>query len=245
MTRDEAKKIIEVLLFVSEKPLPMDNIVKILGCIDKDTIRAITEELNVEYAKTNRSFSVTEVGGGFQILTDPFYAPWVRKIFFKEKKQRLSGPSLETLAIVAYKQPITRADIEAIRGVNIEGVLEALLERDLLRLVGRKEIIGRPFMYGSTKKFLTHFGLNSLEDLPKLKDFNEGDIELGRDELIKKEGEGTEPEVDVRELPPEGAEMEAEAKELPAESSEEAEVQEIKNNEDTHEKEESVREVTQ
>jgi len=189
MTRDEAKKIIEVVLFVSDKPLPLEMVAQVLEGFDKDSIRPIINELNEEYARTGRSFGIVEVGGGFQILTDSFYAPWVRKLFSKDKKQRLSTPSLETLAIVAYKQPIARADIEAIRGVNIEGVLDTLLVRSLIRIVGRKEIVGRPFLYGTTKNFLTHFGLNSLENLPKLREFEEGDIQLGRDELIKKEGE--------------------------------------------------------
>ncbi len=190
---EQLKKIVEVLLFVSDKPLSIENMVKALDGTGKDAIRKAIEELNAEYAATNRSFSVIEVGGGFQIMTDPFYAPWVRKLFTRDRKQRLSAPSLETLAIIAYKQPVTRADIEAIRGVNIEGVLEKLLERDIIRVVGRKDIPGRPFMYGTTRSFLTHFGLNSLEDLPTLKDVNAEDIDLGRDELIKKEGE------DVRE----------------------------------------------
>ncbi|MEE8359667.1 MAG: SMC-Scp complex subunit ScpB [Candidatus Omnitrophota bacterium] len=189
MTRDEAKRIVEVLLFVSENPLGIDNIVKVLDGFDKDSTRSIIEELNDDYAKTGRAFSAVEVGGGFQILTDPFYAPWVRKLFSKDKKHRLSAPSLETLAIIAYKQPATRADMESIRGVNIEGVLETLLERDLVRVVGRREIAGRPFVYGTTKNFLMQFGMNSLEDLPKLKDFDEKDIQLGRDELIRKSNE--------------------------------------------------------
>jgi len=192
MTRDEAKKTIEVLLFVSEKPLAPETIVKALDGIDGNTVKAVIEELNAEYAATGRSFSIVEVGGGFQIMTDPFYAPWGRKLFSNEKRHRLSAPSLETLAIIAYKQPVTRADIEAIRGVNIEGVLETLLERDLIKAVGRRDVPGRPFLYGTTKSFLTHFGLKSLDSLPKLRDFNEGDIELGRDELVRREDEADE-----------------------------------------------------
>ena len=186
---DQIKRIVEVLLFVSDKPLPVEEIVKVIDGADSASVRSAIEELNTDFASTGRSFSIIEVGGGVQIMTDPFYAPYVRKLFTKQRKHRLSAPSLETLAIIAYKQPVTRADIEAIRGVNIEGVLEKLLERNIIRVVGRKDIPGRPFMYGTTKNFLTHFGLNSLEDLPKLKDFGENDIELGRDELIKKEGE--------------------------------------------------------
>jgi segregation and condensation protein B len=207
MTREEAKKIIEVLLFVNEKPLALERITEVLDGFSSGDVRGIIDELNSEYTSAERSFSIIEVGGGFQIMTDPLYAPWIRKLFIKEKKQRLSAPSLETLAIIAYKQPVTRADVEAIRGVNTEGVLDTLLDRELIRTVGRKDIPGRPFMYGTTRNFLTHFGLNSLNDLPKLKDFGEGDIQLGRDELIKKEGEGEDPaevrgekDKDVKEL---------------------------------------------
>lgn len=211
MTRDEVKKIIEVLLFVSERPLPVDKISEVVEGFEKDGIKSIIEELNGEYAAAGRSFGINEVGGGFQILTDPFYAPWVRRLTAKDKSKRLSTPALETLAIVAYKQPVTRADIEAIRGVSIEGVLDTLLERNLIKTVGRKDVVGRPFMYGTTKDFLIHFGLNSLEDLPKLNEFTEADIQLGRDELIKKEDEYIDKEgrnadeergEDVRELAP-------------------------------------------
>jgi len=202
MTRDEAKKITEVLLFVSEEPLSIDNIGKVLDGFDAAAVRLMIDELNDEYAKAGRAFGIVEVGGGFQILTDPFYAPWVRKLFSKDRKQKLSAPSLETLAIIAYRQPVTRADIEAIRGVSIDGVVETLLERDVIRITGRKDIPGKPFLYGTTKNFLTHFGLNSLEDLPKLKDFTESDIQLGRDELIRKEGQDSyeKTEGDVKEV---------------------------------------------
>jgi len=189
MTREEAKKIVEVLLFVNERPTPIDKIAEVLEDFDKDAVRTMIEELNNEYSTTQRSFSVLEVGGGFQLMTDPFYAPWVRKLHSKEKKQRLSTPALETLSIIAYKQPITKADIEAIRGVNVDGVLDTLLERAIIRTVGRKDVPGRPFLYGTAKSFLMHFGLNSLNDLPHLKEFSEGDIELGKEELIKKEGD--------------------------------------------------------
>lgn len=206
MTRDEAKKITEVLLFVSERPLAIEKISSVLDGFDNTAVKSIIDELNGDYAATNRSFNIVEVGGGFQLLTDPFYAPWVRSLFSKDKRQRLSAPSLETLAIIAYRQPITRADMEAIRGVNIEGVLETLLDRDLIKIAGRKDVAGRPFLYGTTKSFLTHFGLNSLQDLPRLQEFAEGDIQLGRDELIKKENEDIKESEGVYEERSEGVE---------------------------------------
>ncbi len=194
MTREEAKKIIEALLFVSGRPLSLDKIVQALEEFDAACVRSIIKEIGEEYNKTNRSFSITEVGGGFQILTDPFYAPWIKKLFQKEKRHKLTMPSLETMAIIAYRQPVTKADIEAIRGVNIDGVIESLLERGLIRVSGRKDVIGRPFLYSVTKEFLIHFGLKSLQDLPRLHEFTEDDIQLGRDELIKKESEVIERE---------------------------------------------------
>ena len=204
MTRNEAKKVIEVLLFTCEKPLALDKLKELLEDTEKSVIKSIIDELNTDYATTERSFSIVEVGGGFQILTDPFYAPWVRKLFAKDKKHRLSTPSLETLAIIAYRQPVTRADIEMIRGVNIGGVIDTLLERDMIRMVGRKDVVGRPFLYGTTKSFLTHFGLNSLEDLPRLHEFTEGDIQLGKDELIKKETEDVKKDEVIDETEKEG-----------------------------------------
>lgn len=193
MTHDEAKKIAEALLFVSERPVPLDKIAEAMEGYDKAQLKAIIDELNNEYAKTNRCFSVNEVGGGFQILTDPFYAPWIRKLLLKDRKQKLSHPALETLSIIAYRQPITKVDIESIRGVNIDGVLETLLDRALIRITGRKDVVGKPYLYGTTKDFLIHFGLNSLDDLPKLREFSEDDIELGKEELIKRENIDDEP----------------------------------------------------
>ncbi len=200
MTRDEAKKIIETLLFTSEKPLALEKIVEVLEEFDKEILRSLIEELREDYTRTNRSFSIVEVGGGFQVLTDPFYAPWIRRLVSKDRHKRLTRPSLETLAIIAYKQPITKADIEAIRGVNVDGVLDTLLDRDLIRIGGRKDVAGRPFLYGTTKNFLTHFGLNSLEELPRMREFTEGDIELGKEELIKKENVNEEGTQDIKEL---------------------------------------------
>lgn len=187
MTKEEAKKIIETLLFVSERPLSLDRIEEILEEFKKDAIEKLIESLKDEYSGTNRTFTIELLAGGYRLSTDPFYGPWVKKLYKSDRRERLTMPSLETLAIIAYKQPITKSEIEAIRGVNVDGVMKNLLERGLVRINGRKEIIGRPFLYGTTREFLIHFGLNSLEDLPRLKDFSEEDIELGKKELIEKE----------------------------------------------------------
>jgi len=189
MTNEEIKKIIETLLFVSEKPLGLERIKEILEDIhiEKSSIKALIEELRNEYNQTNRTFTVEELGGGYRLSTDPFYGPWIRKLFKIERKDRLSLPALETLSVIAYRQPVAKTDIEAIRGVNIDGVIKNLLERGQIRIIGRKEVAGRPFLYGTTREFLVHFGLNSLDDLPKLKEFTEEDIELGKKQLVEKE----------------------------------------------------------
>ena len=180
MTNEEAKKVIETLLFVSEKPLGLDRMKEILEDLEKDTIKGLIEDLKNDYSQTHRTFTVEEVGGGYRFSTDPFYGAWIRKLHKTNRRDKLSLPALECLSIIAYKQPITKSEIEAIRGVNVDGVLKNILERNLVKMAGRKEIPGRPFLYGTTREFLIHFGLNSLEDLPKLKEFSEEDIELGK-----------------------------------------------------------------
>ncbi|MCX5686241.1 MAG: SMC-Scp complex subunit ScpB [Candidatus Omnitrophica bacterium] len=177
MDRDERKLIIEALLFVSDKPVSIDALKSVIKDIDPTEIRAIIEELNAEYAASARSFSIKEIAGGFQMLTDPVYSKWIAALY-KRPPDRLTGPSLETLAIIAYKQPLTRSDIEAIRGVNVDGVLGTLEERGLIRTRGRLEAPGRPILYGTTTEFLQHFGLKSIEELPKLKEFKESDLDF-------------------------------------------------------------------
>jgi len=184
MTNDEAKRIIEALLFASEKPVSINDMTSVLEELDSRLVRDLVYELRAEYEAQNRSFAVVEVAGGFQLATDPYYAPWIKKLHGKARTARLSMPALETLAIIAYKQPITKSEIEAIRGVNIEGVIENLLEKNLIRTCGRKEAPGRPFVYATTDEFLIHFGLKSLEELPKLKEFTEADIQTGQKDVV-------------------------------------------------------------
>jgi segregation and condensation protein B len=180
MEREETKKIIEALLFVSDKPISIDTLKDVLRDIESTDIRAVIEELNDEYANSGRSFAIKEIAGGFQMLTDPVYSRWISALY-KRPPDRLTGPSLETLAIIAYRQPITRSDIEAIRGVNVDGVLRTLEERGLIKSRGRVDGPGRPILYGTTSEFLQHFGLKSLEELPKLKEFQESDLDFVRD----------------------------------------------------------------
>jgi len=173
MEQKQAKQIIEALLFTSNRPLTLMQMKEVLEEIETPSIKAAIEELRSEYQSLARSFNITEVAGGYQISTNPEYAPWLKKMYSKARADKLSRPSLETLAIVAYRQPITKMEIEDIRGVNVDGVVKTLLERSLVRISGRKQIPGRPFLYGTTKEFLEFFALQSLQDLPKLEEFGE------------------------------------------------------------------------
>lgn len=163
---EELKRIIEALLFSTSEPLTPETIGSIVSGVKKEDIEQAIDQLSNEYDNGGHSFQVVKVGGGFQITTREDYAVWVSKLHEDHAKQRLSKPALETLAIIAYKQPVLRSTIEAIRGVNVDGVLRTLMERNLIRIVGRGEGPGRPLLFGTTKQFLIYFGLNKLTDLP-------------------------------------------------------------------------------
>ena len=181
MDKIKAKRIIEAVLFVSDKPVSIMTLKDVLKDIEPTEIRTCIEELNSEYNSSERSFSIREIAGGFQMLTDPVYSSWISSLY-KRAPDRLTGPALETLAIIAYKQPLTRSDIEIIRGVNVDGVLHTLEERTLIKTKGRVDGPGRPILYGTTNEFLQHFGLKSLEDLPKLKEFRESDLDFVKEQ---------------------------------------------------------------
>ena len=180
MDKEESKRIIEALLFVGDKPVSIDTLRDVVKDIEPTEVRAIIEDLNKDYAASGRSFNIKEIAGGFQMLTDPIYSRWIAALY-KKGPDRLTGPSLETLAIIAYRQPLTRGDIEAIRGVSVDGVIHTLEERGFIRTKGRLDAPGRPILYGTTNEFLQHFGLRSLEELPKLKEFQEADLDFVRD----------------------------------------------------------------
>jgi segregation and condensation protein B len=166
------KSILESLLFINENPIEARDLATVLG-VDKKEIEDNLEELSLEYRERNAGICIIKVAGGYQMCSNPSNEDWVRKMYQEKKRYRLSHASLETLAIVAYKQPVTRPEIESIRGVNVDGVIQHLLELGLLKTAGRKEVVGRPFLYVTTRKFLEYFGLNSLQDLPKLEEFSE------------------------------------------------------------------------
>lgn len=176
MSDEKLKSIIEALLFVTDRPLSLKDLKEIvvdLGDFNVGDLMGVIETLRKEYTDSGRSFQIVEIANAYQIRTLPEYAPWLSKLFRDESRDKLSMPALETLAIISYKQPITRAEIEAIRGVNIDGVMKALLDRDLVKITGKKDVPGHPFLFGTTKKFLTHFGLKDLTDLPQISEFRE------------------------------------------------------------------------
>lgn len=178
----QIKSAIESLIFISDKPLFIDDIKKVFENLESSKIREILETLKKEHEETGRGIRIVEIAGGFQMLTAPENAETIKQFYKIKHTEKLSGPSLETLAIIAYKQPVTRVDIEAIRGVNVDGVVKSLQEKGLIRIVGRKEVIGRPFVYGTTRQFLDYFGLKCLDELPKIEEFAQQD--LGADILL-------------------------------------------------------------
>src|SRR5919108_844013 len=165
----QLKAIIEALVFASPEPLTPKMLFKLLADEPKEDVTAAVEALKKDYAD-RAGLHLTAVAGGYQITTRPEFHEWVRRLFHERTTQKLSVQALETLAVIAYKQPITAAEIGEIRGVNTSGVLSTLLERHLIKIVGRKNVIGRPFLYGTTREFLIRFGLNDLNDLPKIED---------------------------------------------------------------------------
>ena len=160
-------QMIEALLFASDAPLAASDFYRIDERLDEDTVAAVIDELRGEYDRDERSFQIYEVAGGFQLLTRPEYAPVLERFDTVPQPARLSVPALEVLAIIAYRQPIGRSEVEEIRGVQSSAVLRTLQDRELIEAVGRAEGLGRPLLYGTTRRFLEHFGFRSLEDLPR------------------------------------------------------------------------------
>ena len=165
----ELKAILEALIFASPEPLTPQEIYKLLDSEPKEDVQAALAELKQDYDRPG-GLQLVEVAGGFQIATRPDLHEWVRRLFHERSTQRLTVQSLETLAVIAYKQPITTLEISEIRGVDTSGVLSTLLDRHLIKIVGRKKVVGRPFLYATTREFLIRFGLNDLTDLPKVED---------------------------------------------------------------------------
>ena len=203
-------RVLEALLFASDKPIsaaecvkhlkgaveaaPEDTEVAALAKTKQDEVAAALRALEAEYEEQQRGFRLVESGAGWKVVTTPDAVPWVRQLFPENRPARLSPSALETLAIVAYRQPITRADIEAVRGVNVDGVMQTLLERGVIRIAGRAEVPGRPLLYGTTEFFLEHFGLRTLDELPNC-------AELRRVELPVAEKGEEQPTLPLEEAP--------------------------------------------
>ena len=172
MADDSLKAILEALIFASPEPLTPKAIFKLLDTEPKEEIQAAIEQLKRDYDRPG-GLQLVEIAGGYQIVTRSHLHEWVRRLFHERATQRLTVQALETLAVIAYRQPITALEITEVRGVNTSGVLNTLLERGLVKIVGRKQVVGRPFLYATTKEFLIRFGLNDLSDLPKVEDMAE------------------------------------------------------------------------
>jgi segregation and condensation protein B len=168
----ELKAIVEALIFASPEPITPKMLFKLLADEPREDVTAAVQALQSEYEQ-RPGLQFVEVAGGYQIVTRPELHEWVRRLFHERSTQKLTVQALETLAVIAYKQPITAVEISEIRGVNTAGVLGTLLERHLIKIVGRKNVVGRPFLYATTKEFLIRFGLKDLSDLPRIEDMAE------------------------------------------------------------------------
>lgn len=193
----DVKNIVETLLFVAEEPLSPERLKKILEPTEAGAIAEAIAALQADYDSRQGGFYLAEVAGGYQFRTRPEYTGWIRRLV-DPKPVRLSKAALETLAIIAYKQPVIRSDVEHIRGVDCGGVLRQLLERKLVRVLGRKEIAGRPLIYATTRKFLETFDLKDLKDLPtpkEIEEFGKAPLEMRGNIAIEPEEEASVPEV--------------------------------------------------
>jgi segregation and condensation protein B len=167
MELPEIKKITEALLFSTEESLPANKIKSVIGDVSLPAVKEAISELNKEYETQGRAFFIQEIAGGFQIRTRPDYREWIAKLNIQREETKLSNAAMEVLSVIAYKQPVIRAEIEAIRGVDSSAIVRALMEKGLVKMAGRSEELGHPILYGTAPKFLELLGLNSLQDLPK------------------------------------------------------------------------------
>ena len=169
---NETKKIVEALLFAVHEPISVRKISEAVEGTDAKQIKEIIQQLREEYDTNDRAFQIEEIANGFQLLSRPEYHEWISKIRKKTSEAKLSQAAIETMAIIAYKQPIIRAEVEAIRGVQSGQMIRTLIEKGLVKITGRDEVLGRPLLYGTTKMFLEHFGLKSTKDLPKVEELD-------------------------------------------------------------------------
>ncbi|HEY9421407.1 MAG TPA: SMC-Scp complex subunit ScpB [Thermoanaerobaculia bacterium] len=171
--RSDMEAALEAILFVSSEPVPRTRLLEMFAEEEREQAAEALEAVLARYRGEDRGVMVEDVGGGVRLATRPEVVGWLRRFFDVSGGNKLSMAALETLAIIAYRQPITGPEVQELRSVNSSGVIKNLLERRLIRIVGRKEVVGKPFLYGTTREFLVHFGLNSLKDLPPLEEFEE------------------------------------------------------------------------
>jgi segregation and condensation protein B len=169
----EIKAVLEAIIFASPHPVTAREITQVIGGVPREAWKAALAELAEDYAREGRGLQLVEVAAGYQITTRPEYNDWIRELVDPQKPTRLSIQALETLAVIAYKQPVTLPEIIDLRGVKSGGVIKTLLEKRLIKIVGRKEVVGRPMLYGTTREFLLHFGMKDLAELPKIEEFAE------------------------------------------------------------------------
>lgn len=176
MEFQEVLKVLEVLLFITDKPLSVRRLAEVLGGeVSDEEIKSALEKIAEDRRAAASSVELREIAGGWQFATKPEYAPWVKKLYRDKTRLKLSQSALETLSIIVYRQPVTRHEVEDVRRVESGGVIETLLERKLVKIVGRKETLGRPLLYGTTPEFLKYFGLKHLSELPTIEDFTPPD----------------------------------------------------------------------
>lgn len=180
---EDLQKIIETLLFITDRPVKVSRLVDVIENTTAKEVREAIQKLQDDYTVRGSAVQILEIAGGYQMCTKPEYGRWVRRLYNEKMTTRLSNAALETLAIIAYKQPLTRAEMESIRGVDVAGPLEKLLDRGLVRVVGRKDTIGHPMVYGTTDEFLRMFGLNKVSELPDLQVFAAKNLEEKQEDL--------------------------------------------------------------
>ena len=180
-TRLERMRRVEAALFLTREPISLRKIKQLADLSDQSETRTLVQLLNHYYDSVGRSFRVEGIAGGYMLMTRPELSSWLRRLVPKRQQIRLSSPAMETLAVVAYRQPVVRAEIDAVRGVNCGEILRQLMEIDLVRISGRSEELGRPYLYSTTGRFLKHFGLNNLDELPKTKSMLESPDVVSRD----------------------------------------------------------------
>ncbi len=196
MVENSLKSVVEAFLFASEKPLTIEQIKKALDNMNGSEIKSALEELKNDYQEANRGIRIIEIAEGYQMATPETFAPFLKKLFNKGRHtERLSKAALETLAIIAYRQPVTKMEIESLRSVNVDGVISSLMDKMLVRIAGRKKAPGRPHVFGTTRQFLEHFGLRSLKDLPDFDKFSsfaeENQKEFESDDPVQENTEET------------------------------------------------------